>query len=283
MNNMNKNVIFENMKLQFKNISIQLEQIQNLENANAGFQIYNISFQMLNLVMQMMNFGKMLPLEMNNLNLQQQIYNCRMQIQNLSLQMNNMNIMDMQNNNINQKQNMSNILIQNEFNDCNQDQFLTHIGSKFELENNDLYNWKVIIQGPIGTPYEDGFFTLKVSFPPDYPNHGAEFKFVNKIYHMNVGNNNNEKEMNCGKICHPKLNEWKSTGKVSNYSKYNVREAIYDIYDLFYKPNDMCPHYEEMAKLYFDNRQKFDEEVKKFVKKYATEPSAPFKKRNNLF
>ena len=280
MDNIYRNAIFENIKLQFKNILSQLEQIQNLENVNSGFQIYNISFQMLNLVMQMMNFGKSLPLEMNNLNLQQQIYNCRMQIQNLSMQMNNMNIID----NMNQPQNMTSILIQNEFNDCNQDQFLTHIGSKFELENNDLYNWKIIIQGPIGTPYEDGFFTLKVSFPSDFPKHGPEFKFMNKIYHLNVGNENtDEKEKNCGHICHPHLNEWRSTGKVHNYSKYNVREAIYDIYDLFYKPNILCPHYEEMFKLYKDDRQNFDEEVKKFVKKYATEPNTPFKKRNNLF
>jgi len=281
---MNKNAIFENMKLQFKNISNQLEQIQNLENINSGFQIYNISFQMLNLVMQMMNFGKMLPFDMNNANLQQQILNCRMQIQNLSMQMNNMNNIGMQNNNMNQPQNMPNILIQKEFNDCNQDQFLSHIGSKFELENNDLFNWKVIIQGPIGTPYEDGFFKLKVSFPHDYPKYGPEIRFENKIYHMNVGNeNSDEKEKNCGHICHPHLNEWRSTGKVHEIPNYNVREAIYDIYDLFYKPNDMCPHYEEMAKLYFNNRQKFDEEVRKFVKKYATEPTTPFKKRNRLF
>ena len=136
------------------------------------------------------------------------------------------------------------------------------------------------MQGPIGTPYEDGFFTLKVSFTPDFPKHGPEFRFVNKIYHLNIGNENtDEKEKNCGHICHPNLNQWRTTGKVKNYSKYNVREAIYDIYDLFYKPNSMCPHYEEMSKLYKDDRQKFDEEVKKFVKKYATEPTTPFKKR----
>ena len=280
---MDKNAIFENIKLQFKNINSQLEQNVNLESANSCFQIYNISFQMLNLVMQMMNFGKFLPYEENNLILQQQIINCGMQIQNLSTLINNMNNKGVQINNIVQPQNMTNILLQNEFRDCNQDQFLTHIGSKFELENNDLFNWKVIMQGPIGTPYENGFFTLKIKFSSDFPKRGPEIKFVNKIYHLNIGNSNNEEEMNCGKICHPNLNEWFTIGKVKNYSNYNIREAIYDIYDLLCKPNYTCPHYDDMAELYKNDKQKFDEEVKKYVKKYATEPTTPFKKRNELF
>ena len=283
---MNKNALFENIKLQFKNICNQLEQIQNLENVNSSFQIYNIYFQMLNLIMQMMNFGKMLPFDMNDANLQEQILNCRIQIRNLSMQNYYMNNMGIQKNSMKQMKQipkMSNILIQ-EFNDCNQDQFLFHIGSKFELENNDLYNWKVIMQGPIGTPYEDGFFTLKVIFPFNFPKYGPKIRFENKIYHMNVGDENlDEKEKNCGYICHPHLNEWCTTGKVHEIPYYNVREAIYDIYDLLYKPINMCLHYKGMAELYLNNRQKFDEEVRNFVKKYAAEPDTPFKKRNRQF
>lgn len=272
------------MKLQYKNINSQFEKIQNLENANSASEIFNISFQLLNLAMQMINLGNILPHEMNNLNFQQQINNCHMQIQNLAMQMNIMNNINIQNNNMNKGQIMNNIYIQKEFRDCNQDQFLIHIGTKFELENNDLYNWKVIFQGPIGTPYEDGFFTLKIKFPSDFPKHGAEINFASKIYHLNVGNENtNEEEKNCGHICHPHLNEWRATGKVRDIPNYNVREAIYDIYDLLVKQNVMCPHYEEMYNLYKNNRQKFEEEVKKYVQKYATEPTTPFKKRNNLF
>ena len=108
---------------------------------------------------------------------------------------------------------------------------------------------------------------------------------MNKIYHLNVGfgNTKDEKEKNCGHICHPHFNEWRSTGKVRDIPYYNVREAIYDLYDFFYKQNVECEHYIEMTKLYVDDRQKFDEEVKKYVKKYATEPTTHFKKRNKLF
>lgn len=120
---MNKNALFENIKLQFKNICNQLEQIQNLENVNSSFQIYNISFQMINLLMQMTNFGKMLPFDINDANLQQQILNCRAQIQNLSMQYYYMNNMGIQKNSMKQIPNMNNILILKEFNDCNQDNF----------------------------------------------------------------------------------------------------------------------------------------------------------------
>ena len=271
----------------------------NFGNINSGFQIYNLSTQMLNLVIQMLNIGKMCPIQgMNNLILKQQIYNYGIQIQNLSLQMNNMNYNNMQINNMNNMQmnNINNIqmnndinqifninnhnnnvelLLQNEFLLCKEDQFLIHIGTKFELINNNQFEWKLTMQGPIGTPYEDGYFFIKISFPEDFPNHGAVFKFINKIYHFNI---DSEENTDFGRICYPFLNQWKTTGKVKEKPNYNVREAIYDIYDLLYKPTS-CIHSGKMSELYFKDRKKFDEEAKEYVKKYASNEPESFRKR----
>ena len=35
----------------------------------------------------------------------------------------------------------------------------------------DFTFWKVLMIGPVDTPYQGGVFTLYVQFPDDYPNH----------------------------------------------------------------------------------------------------------------
>ena len=44
-----------------------------------------------------------------------------------------------------------------------------------------------MVIGPKGTPYEDGVFELSITLPKDFPYRPPIFKFVTKIYHINVG------------------------------------------------------------------------------------------------
>ncbi len=160
---------------------------------------------------------------------------------------NNMNnIMD---NNMNQMLNINIIqnnipLLLKEFKSCTEDSYLIHAGTKFELENNNLYKWILNMQGPLGTPYEEGIFKIKISFPLDYPRFGPTLEFLNKIYHHNV---RWKKEESIGHICYPIFNEWKITGKVKGKHPYPVKEAIYDLFAFFYKPSD-CQDDEVMKK-----------------------------------
>ena len=66
------------------------------------------------------------------------------------------------------------------------------------------------------------------------------------------------------------LNEWKCTGRVHYKKGYNVKNALFDIFCLFYKQEVDCPYDEEMAKLYRDNREKFNKEARKWTKLYAS-------------
>ncbi len=75
---------------------------------------------------------------------------------------------------------------------CQQDNDLIQFGFNFGLKNNNIFNWKITMIGPENTPYEGGLFTLLAIFPIDYPNHGPEFKFLNKIYHLNVESKNSD-------------------------------------------------------------------------------------------
>ena len=277
----------ENIKLQLQNIDKQIDglfiQMPNNPLLNCRYQIYNLSSQLLNIVIQMINFGNQFPITgMDFLNLQQQIQNYIMQIQNLTSPINIMNNMGIQmNNNMNQIFNSNNnfqnnmTLIQNEFKSCIEDPYLIHAGSKFELENNDLYTWRVTLQGPLGTPYKEGFFAIKINIPKDYPSHGPSFSFLTKIYHLNVDYKND-----IGHISYPRLNEFHVTGKVKG-KLYNIKNCIYDILAFFYEPLVDCPYSEKMALQYQEKRDEFDKEARKWTKEYASNPPASFVKRGD--
>ena len=115
---------------------------------------------------------------------------------------------------------------------CTQDNDLIQIGCNFGLENNNIFKWRITMVGPRNTPYEGGLFTIIALFPPDYPNHGPEFKFLNKIYHLNVDFKNN-----LGHICINSINEWMITGKVRNKPCYTVKQAVDKRY---LKAGDIC-------------------------------------------
>ena len=46
--------------------------------------------------------------------------------------------------------------------------------------------WKINMVGPKNTIFKEGFFSLTINFPKDFPNHKPEVRFVNKMYHLQV-------------------------------------------------------------------------------------------------
>ena len=170
----------------------------------------------------------------------------------------------------NQQMNLNNkqktlIRLKKEFQLCKLDEDLAQIGCAFGLcPDNNIFTWRVTMFGPQDTPYKDGIFTIKITFPQDYPNHGAEFKFMNKIYHLNVDFRND-----LGHISLNNINEWHTTGKVRSMPVYGVKQALFDIFCLFYKQGFESPYDEEMAMQYLNDRKKFDEIAKEWTMKYA--------------
>ena len=157
--------------------------------------------------------------------------------------------------------------IKKEYELCSGDSDLIQIGCSFGLDNqNDFNVWKVTMLGPQGTPYQGGLFVIKVFFPPEYPSKGAEFRFINKIYHLNVDWKN---EKSLGHICLSSLNEWATTGKVKAKSCYGVKQALFDIFCLFYNQGIESPYDESIAQQYRDNRPQFDALAKEWTTKYA--------------
>ena len=215
-------------------------------------------------MMNMMNMNMM----MNNMN--------NMNMQNMN-NMNNMNMNNMNNINMNMMQNnMNNNMGTNQMNStltrlkkeyalCSADNELSLIGCSFALIDNNYYKWKVTIIGPKGTPYENGLFFIQIIFPEDYPKKGAEFRFINQIYHLNV----DLKKKSFGHICLTSLNEWRTTGKVFGKSCYGVKQALFDIFYLFFTQGVESPYSEEMKELYESNPKQFEENARQWTKKYA--------------
>eukprot|EP00455_Lapot_gusevi_P002273 TRINITY_DN10887_c0_g1_i3.p1 TRINITY_DN10887_c0_g1~~TRINITY_DN10887_c0_g1_i3.p1 ORF type:complete len:205 (+),score=46.78 TRINITY_DN10887_c0_g1_i3:93-617(+) len=59
------------------------------------------------------------------------------------------------------------------------------------VDDSDIYQWQVIIEGPPGTLFEGGLFPAILKFPREYPNKPPEMKFVTppgapSFWHPNV-------------------------------------------------------------------------------------------------
>ncbi len=162
--------------------------------------------------------------------------------------------------------NMRMARIQKEFNLCSNDTDLTQIGCSFGIPDNNYNKWKVTMIGPQNTPYAGGLFYINVYFPENYPSKGAEFRFINRIYHLNVDWKNKD---SYGHICLSSLNEWATTGKVKSKPCYGVKQALFDIFCLFYNQGIESPYDESIANQYKNNRPEFDAMAKDWTEKYA--------------
>ena len=180
---------------------------------------------------------------------------------------NMMNMLDNLNRNNNiLKQNIAYNVICNEFQKCQEDDDLLQIGCVFKIVDNNYFKWKVTMYGPKNTPYENGIFTILIIFPLDYPLRGPEFKFLNKIYHLNV---DLKRQDSFGHISLNHINEWRIRGKVYSRPTYGVKQALFDIFCLFDSQGIESAYDEVMANKYMNKRELFNEEAKKWTVKYA--------------
>ncbi|KAG2270507.1 hypothetical protein Bca52824_065062 [Brassica carinata] len=72
--------------------------------------------------------------------------------------------------------------IEKEFKDMTSKDSLYSIGR----DSNNLFKWNAMIQGPEGTPYAGGMFSIDIKFPKNYPFTAPKFTFKTQIYHPNI-------------------------------------------------------------------------------------------------
>lgn len=151
---------------------------------------------------------------------------------------------------------MSEIYIREELDQIKVSPLLSNIGcSAGPKKKTDIYNWNVIIKGPIKSCYENGLFKLSLTFPKNYPDDPPDIKFVTKIYHPNIS-------MNDGTICiSSKSTEWEENKSIIN--------VIYSIYDLLNKPSTEHGLNKEALLLYQNDYESFKKKAKEFTEQNA--------------
>ena len=134
---------------------------------------------------------------------------------------------------------------------------LSAMGIDIGLANDDdYYNWRVIMMGPKDTPYQGGIFTLTMKFTDDFPKQPPEVRFKNKIYHINVNSN--------GHVCINTLNNWREDPS----NKTRICTVLTHIFALFHmqNPDDAyVTHLEE----YKNKRESFNKKAREWTQKYA--------------
>lgn len=85
-----------------------------------------------------------------------------------------------------------------------------------------MFAWSATIFGPPDTPWEGGVYSLRLSFPAQYPAKAPRVRFTTKMYHPNIGNS--------GEIC---LDIIKSRWTPS----YTVSTILTSIQSLLTDPN----------------------------------------------
>ncbi|KAI5169752.1 ubiquitin-conjugating enzyme E2 A [Pancytospora epiphaga] len=105
------------------------------------------------------------------------------------------------------------------------------------LEDN-MFIWVAVIIGPPDTPYENGTFSLVLTFDEGYPNHPPQVSFISKMFHPNVYPN--------GELCLDIIkNKWSPS--------YDVLGVLMSVQSLLNDPNNRSPANLEASKLYESN------------------------------
>jgi ubiquitin-conjugating enzyme E2 D/E len=121
------------------------------------------------------------------------------------------------------------------------------------LINDDITTWDATIIGPDDTPYAGGVFKLQIKFPPTYPINPPQVYFKTKIFHCNI---------NGESICLDIL-------KYNWSPALSISKVLISICSLLNDPNPDSPLNGEAASFYRNDREKYNAEVKKYIKKYC--------------
>jgi len=123
----------------------------------------------------------------------------------------------------------------------------------------DLFFWRVVLQGPAGSPYEGRFFLVTLQFPNDYPFKPPKVRFQTRVYHTNINND--------GGICLDILKDAWSPALTASKIMITLRSLLAD-------PNFADPLDTFKAQTGMTDRPRYDAEARKHAAQNAAESLA---------
>ncbi|KAL7719716.1 E2 ubiquitin-conjugating enzyme [Entamoeba marina] len=133
------------------------------------------------------------------------------------------------------------------------------------IDENNIYDWQILIVGPPDTLYEGGMFQATMTFPIDYPNNPPKMKFVSEIWHPNVYKSGEV----CISILHPPGDDEFGYEKASERWNpiHSVESILLSVIAMLSAPNDESPANVDAAIEWRKNKEEFKKKVKRCVRR----------------
>jgi len=137
------------------------------------------------------------------------------------------------------------------------------------VNEDNLFDWEIMIIGPTDTLYEGGIFKAVLSFPPEYPNQPPKMRFTSEIWHPNVYANGEV----CISILHPPGDDRYGYEKASERWSpiHTVETILVSVISMLSDPNDESPANIEAAKEWRVEKAQFKRHVARCVRKSQEE------------
>ncbi|TID23025.1 ubiquitin-conjugating enzyme [Venturia nashicola] len=129
----------------------------------------------------------------------------------------------------------------------------------------DMFVWEALIQGPEGTPFEGGIFPAELKFPRDYPLSPPTMRFTCELWHPNVYSNG----MVCISILHtPGDDQFGYEKAEERWSPIqSVEKILISVMSMLAEPNDESPANVDAARMWREKRAEYEKIVRQNVRK----------------
>lgn len=135
-------------------------------------------------------------------------------------------------------------------------------GIKVGVNDDDFSTIYADIEGPAGTPYENGVFRMKLILSRDFPNSPPKGYFLTKIFHPNIATN--------GEIC---VNTLKRDWNPS----LGLRHVLIVVRCLLIEPFPESALNEQAGKMLLENYEEYARHARLYTGIHALKPKPKFK------
>jgi len=132
-------------------------------------------------------------------------------------------------------------------------------------DENNIFEWRVYIEGPKETPYQGGVFQSKMSFPQDFPMSPPSITMLSEFWHPNVHHDGRV----CISILHPPGEDEMSGERPEERWRpcQTVSTVLISVISLLSDPNISSPANVDSSVEWRSERDKFWDRVSKLVEK----------------